>query len=32
MGKFIDLTGQHFGELTILEKDVETTQQKKRVY
>ena len=32
MGKFIDLTGQHFGELTVLEKDVETTQQKKRVY
>lgn len=32
MGKFIDLSGQQFGEMLVLEKDVETSQQKKRVY
>lgn len=32
MGKFIDLTGQKFGEMTILEKDTELTQQKGRIY
>lgn len=25
MGKFIDLTGQKFGEMTIIEKDIELT-------
>ena len=32
MGKFIDLTGQKFGEMTIIEKDTELTQQKGRIY
>ena len=32
MGKFIDLTGQKFGEITVLEKDIELTNLKKRVY
>lgn len=32
MGKFIDLSGQQIGEITILEKDEEMTAQKKRVY
>ena len=32
MGKFIDLTDQKFGEMTIIEKDTELTQQKGRVY
>lgn len=32
MGKFIDLSGQQFGEMIVLEKDLELTQQKRRVY
>ena len=32
MGKFIDLTGQKFGEITILEKDIETSRLKSRIY
>lgn len=32
MGKFIDLSGQQFGEMTVLEKDTELSKQKKRVY
>lgn len=32
MGKFIDLTGQKFGEMTIIGKDTELTQQKGRIY
>lgn len=32
MGKFIDLTGQKFGEMIIIGKDTELTQQKGRVY
>lgn len=32
MGKFIDLTGQKFGEITVIEKDTELTKQKGRVY
>lgn len=32
MSKFIDLTGQKFGEITVIEKDAELTKQKGRVY
>lgn len=32
MGKFVDLAGQKFGEITILEKDIETSHLKGRVY
>lgn len=32
MGQFIDLKGKQFGEITVLEKDVELSKEKKRVY
>ena len=32
MPRAIDLTGQKFGELTVIEKDIELSKQKKRVY
>ena len=32
MGKFIDLSNQQFGEIIVLEKDIELSQQKKRLY
>lgn len=32
MAQFIDLKGKQFGEMTILEKDVELSQIKKRIY
>lgn len=32
MGQFKDLSGQHFGEITVLCKDEELSQKKKRVY
>lgn len=32
MGSFKDLSGQIFGSMTVLEKDIELTNQKKRVY
>lgn len=32
MSKFIDLSGQKFGEMTVLEKDIELSRQKQRVY
>ena len=32
MGQFIDLKGQQFGEITVLEKDIELSKEKKRVY
>lgn len=32
MGKFIDLSGQTFGEITVLEKDIELSEVKKKVY
>lgn len=32
MGKFIDLTGEKFCRLTVIEKDIEKTKQKKRTY
>ena len=32
MAQFIDLKGKQFGEMTVLEKDVELSQIKKRIY
>ena len=32
MSKFIDLKGQQFGEITVLEKDIELSKEKKRIY
>lgn len=32
MGKFIDLSGQQFGEITVLEKDIELSKEKKKIY
>lgn len=32
MGKFIDLTGKKYGEITVLEKDIELSTLKKRIY
>lgn len=32
LGQFVDLTNQLFGEITVLEKDVETSKQKGRIY
>lgn len=32
MGKFADLTGQQFGEITVLEKDIELSKEKKKIY
>lgn len=32
MGKFKDLTNQKFGELTVLEKDVKLSKEKKKTY
>ena len=32
MAQFIDLKGKQFGEMTVLEKDVELSQTKKRIY
>lgn len=32
MGQFIDLSGQKFKEITVIEKDIELSKEKKRVY
>lgn len=32
MPKFIDLSGQKFGEITVIKKDIELSKQKRRVY
>ena len=32
MGAFIDLTGQQFGVFKVLEKDIETSKAKKKIY
>ena len=32
MGQFKDLSGQQFGEITVLEKDIELSAEKSRVY
>lgn len=32
MGQFIDLSGKKFGEITVIEKDIELSKEKKKVY
>ena len=32
MGQFIDLSGKKFGEITVIEKDIELSKEKKKTY
>lgn len=32
MSAFIDLTNKKFGEITVLEKDIELSKEKKKIY